>query len=749
MSDLTKRFSDSGKRVLAYALSLAKEMGHSYIGSEHLLAGIAAETDCTASRLLAERGVTEQEIRRRIVGIVGTGMRSTVTTEDLTPTCRRILVRAQVQVRGSKNALIGAEQLLMSLLGEECVGKRLAQACGADVEEIRDILEELYGKGAQALRAEADAGGSCRREQPRKSTPLLDKTAVNLTERALHGQTDPVIGREREEEQIIGILLRRSKNNPCLVGAAGVGKTAIVESVAARIAEGRVPEPLLGMRVMSLELATVVAGTKYRGEFEEKIRAIIAEAKEASDVILFIDEIHTIVGAGAAEGAIDASNILKPALARGEIKLIGATTPAEYKRHIEKDAALDRRFRRVAVEEPSEAECLHILQGLREKYEHFHGVELAHDALESAVRLSARYISDHFLPDKAIDLIDEAASRARMCGETSVGTADIARAVQEKTGIPAASLTGGISVRTKLLETSLSSRILGQEHAVDAICGALRRAETGVCDTQRAACSFLFLGPSGVGKTECAKALAELLYGKDAFVRLDMTEYTEQHSISKLIGAPPGYAGYGEGGILTERIRRRPYSLVLFDELEKAHPEVRALLLQILDEGKLTDAAGLTVSFRNAAVVMTANSGEGTLGIGFAQPAQANPRTRAEELLSKELADRVDEVVFFAHPDRASLERIARVKLQAVCDRMRERGICVFYDGGFVAFVLAHASGGVREVCRCAARQAEELIARGILDGTVSSGCEILLTADGEKCALRVIRGALSVGHPA
>lgn len=746
MSDLTKRFSDGAKRVLSGALSLAKELGHTYIGSEHLLAGITMETDSTASRLLAERGVTEQELRRRIVGIVGTGMRSSVTTEDLTPTCRRILMRASLQSRGSKTAVIGAEHLLMALLREECVGKRLAEACGADTGELQDILEELYGRGAETLRAEAEQ--ACQ-SKPLRSTPLLDKNAVNLTEKALFGRTDPVIGREKEEEQIIGILLRRSKNNPCLVGEAGVGKTAIVESVAARIAEGRVPEPLLGKRIMSLEIASIVAGTKYRGEFEEKIRGIIAEAKEASDVILFIDEIHTIVGAGAAEGAIDASNILKPALARGEIKLIGATTLQEYKRHIEKDAALDRRFRRVSVEEPSEEECLHILQGLRERYENFHGVKLSREALESAVRISARYISDRYLPDKAIDLIDEALACKRMHGGMAVTAQDVALAAQEKTGIPLASLTDGEAARLLRLEAGLSERILGQEHVIKAVCGALRRAGTGVRDLQKPACSFLLIGPSGVGKTECAKVLAELLYGKDAFVRLDMTEYTEPHSVSKLIGAPPGYAGFGEGGFLTERIRRKPYSLILFDELEKAHPEVRALLLQILDEGKLTDSSGIAVSFRNAAIVMTANSGEGALGIGFAQSASLLSRSRAESLLSKELVDRVDEVAFFSAPDRASLERIVHGKLQAVSDRLREKGIGVSFDGGFVSAVLERAAGGARELCRHAERQAEELIARGILEGTVAAGCDVLLSAENGECTMHVSQGALPLGNPA
>lgn len=743
LSDLTKRFSDSAKRALGTALSLAKELGHTYIGSEHLLAGIVAERESSASRLLTERGVTESELRRRIVGIVGTGMRSTVTTEDLTPTCRRILMRASLLVRGNgRNALIGAEHLLMALLQEECVGKRLAEGCGADANELLDILEELYGRGAD--------GRSDRRveaERVRKSTPTLDKNAVNLTEKALFGRTDPVVGREKEEEQIISILLRRTKNNPCLVGEAGVGKTAIVESVAARIAEGRVPEALLGKRIMSLELASIVAGTKYRGEFEEKIRGILAEAREADDVILFIDELHTIVGAGAAEGAIDASNILKPSLARGEIKLIGATTQKEYKRCIEKDAALDRRFRRVSVEEPTEEECLRILNGLREKYETFHGVRLLPEALESAVRLSARYISDRYLPDKAIDLIDEAAACKRMRGGTAVTAEDIAASAQEKTGIPLTALKDSEAERLRRLESGLKERILGQDGAVEAICSALRRAGTGVREAEKPASSFLLIGPSGVGKTACAKALAELLYGKDSFVRLDMTEYAEPHSVSKLIGAPPGYSGYGEGGFLTERVRRKPYSLILFDEVEKAHPEVRALLLQILDEGKLTDSAGLTVSFRNAAVVLTANLGEGASGIGFASSPDAAgnaARLRAEALLSRELVDRVDELAVFRPLGRDALEQVARSGVRSFAERLRQKGIGVRFDESFLSQALSCAQarlpsqGGAREVRRQAVRAAEELVSGGILDGSVGTDCDVLLCAENGRYEMKI-----------
>ena len=730
MSDLTKRFSEGAKRALGTALSLAKEMGHSYIGSEHLLAGIAVERNSTASRLLSQRGVTESEVRRRIVGIVGTGVRSTVTTEDLTPTCRRILTRASLYSRGGKNGSVDVEHLLMALLKEECVGKRLAENCGADSGELLDILEELYGRG-----------GDLRAEEVRplqKSTPLLDRNAVNLTEKALLCPMDPVIGREKEEEQVISILLRRTKNNPCLVGEAGVGKTAIVESVAARIAEGRVPEALLGKRIMSLEIASIVAGTKYRGEFEEKIRGILTEAKESEDVILFIDEIHTIVGAGAAEGAVDASNILKPALARGEIKLIGATTQKEYKRLIEKDGALDRRFRRVAVEEPSPEECLRILRGLKEQYERFHGVSLTGDALENAVRISVRYIGDRYLPDKAIDLLDEAAARKRMRGGSVVDGEDIALCAEEKTGIPLSALSGGEKETLRRLEAGLKERIVGQDAAVETVCSAIRRAKTGVRDPEKPACSFLFIGRSGVGKTECAKAMAELLYGRDAFLRLDMTEYAEPHSLSKLIGAPPGYAGFGEGGFLTERIRRYPYSLVLFDEVEKAHPEVRGLLLQILDEGKLTDSAGLTVSFRNATVVLTANAGESALGIGFASIPTEGAGKRAEALLSRELTDRVDEIAYFRPLDKDALARVALGRMQTLTDRLKEQGITVRVERSFLECALARAEGGARGVCRQVAKEAEELLAKAILEGSLCKERDVLLCAENGVSRMKI-----------
>ena len=738
MSDLTKRFSDDAKKSLQIAMALAGEWGHTYVGSEHLLTGIltvSAKKGGTAAKLLSEQGVTEAELKKRILTIVGTGTRGTVTNEDLTPTCKRILARASQSVRSSKAAVVDAELLLAALLREECVGRRLMENCGADPMELLDILEELYGgRGAEPPRPEP--------EKVRRQTPLLDKNAVDLTEKALLGGTDPVIGREAEEEQVIGILLRRTKNNPCLVGEAGVGKTAVVESVAARIAEGRVPDALLGKRIMSLELASVVAGTKYRGEFEEKIRGILAEAREADDVILFIDEIHTVVGAGAAEGAIDASNILKPALARGEIKLIGATTLAEYKKCIEKDAALERRFRKVTIGEPDTEACLHILKGLRSRYEGFHGVKFSADALEAAVKLSDRYIGDRYLPDKAIDLIDEAAARGRMKGKQTVTEKDVEEALHEKTGIPIGRSQRQAGRRALRLEQVLSERILGQEEAIRTIVSGIRLADAGFRDGDRPLRSFLFLGPSGVGKTETAATIAEVLYGKDGFLRLDMTEYAEAHSVSKLIGAPPGYAGFGEGGLLTERVRRRPYSLILFDEAEKAHPDVRALLLQLLDEGKLTDSAGLSVSFRNTVVILTAGSGESLSGIGFASREReaCSARRRAEALLSRELTDRVDDVVPFGALSADALERIAGKCARGLAERLSGQGIGVTVEPAFLREAVRNASEeggrGAREVCRMVLRNAETLLAAELPDGDAGNGSDLVLTAEnGRPCA--------------
>lgn len=737
MSDLTKRFSDDAKRALQFAVTLAADWGHTYVGSEHLLTGIIAvssETGSTAAKLLREQGVTEAELKKRILAIVGTGTRMALCNDDLTPTCRRILGRASQSARASKSGTVDPERLLIALLKEECVGRRLAENCGADPSGLLEILEDLYGRGSyEPPRIEP--------EKTRKQTPLLDKNAVNLTEKALSGGVDPVIGREKEEEEIIGILLRRTKNNPCLVGEAGVGKTAVVESVAARIAEGRVPDALLGKRIMSLELASVVAGTKYRGEFEEKIRNILSEVKEADDVILFVDEIHTIVGAGAAEGAIDASNILKPSLARGELKLIGATTLKEYKKCIEKDAALERRFRKVEIGEPDCEACISILQGLKGRYEGFHGVRILPEALDAAARLSDRYIGDRRLPDKAIDLIDEASARKRILGGRTVSAKDVEATLRAQTGIPLGEKADG-EARVLRLEKTLRENVIGQDAAIEAIVSGIRYAETGLRENERPLRSFLFLGPSGVGKTEAAKTTAEVLFGKDGFLRIDMTEYSEAHSVSRLIGAPPGYAGYDDGGLLTERVRRHPHSLILFDEAEKAHPEVRALLLQLLDEGKLTDSSGLAVSFRNTVVILTVSGGEGAAGIGFSAGTKekASVRKRAEDLLSRELTDRVDEVVPFSALTPETLTRIASERARTIEEKLAGQGICVKFDEAFlqkaVESAAADGNRGAREVCRRVMRWAEEALAGVLTEGSAPQDADLTVTSEnGAPCA--------------
>ncbi len=730
MSEITKRFSDGARRVITAALLAAKEMGHSYIGSEHLLIGILRE-DCTPARLLYERGVDIELLKKKIIGIVGSGCKTVLSSEDMTPVCRRIILRASF-IAGAEDAVsVGVEHLLMSLLREECVAVRLLRECSVDVDELQTLLEELYCDPvyeADEEKVEVSPALTAKKSVP---TPLLDANACDLTEKAKKGNVDPVIGRESEEERVISILLRRSKNNPCLVGEAGVGKTAVVESLASRIASGNVPEELRNKRIMSLELSSVVAGTKYRGEFEEKIKKILDEVKNAGDIILFIDELHTVVGAGGAEGAIDASNILKPALARGEIRLIGATTLKEFNASIGKDKALERRFQSVNVPEPSGEACVDMLLGLKKRYEGFHNISIENAAVKAAVALSLRYIPERCLPDKAIDLIDEAAANIKMRRNGKrkpiLCENDIALAIERRTGIPLSVINSTERERLKNLESELKKRIIGQDAAVSALCGAVRRARLGVRKGGRPSGSFLFAGSAGVGKTECAKALAGAVFNGDrSFIRLDMSEFSEPHSVSKLIGSPPGYVGYGEGGGLTEQVRRNPFSLVLFDEIEKAHPDVRALLLQLLDEGALTDALGVRVNFDNTIVIMTANTVSGG-SIGFGEGENSALR-EAVKLLSPELADRVDEVVVFSPLGRASLCEIALNSVSELCKRLFEMGINAELSPDFVNAALDCApSKSARAVSRTAVRLAEEAVASLMLENGIKEGETVTL----------------------
>ena len=665
---MNDKFTERARSAIEKAQECAGEFGHSYVGTEHLLLGIARESEGLGARVLRTAGLDEAFLAELLEKENGRGTPG-APLQGLSPRCKRAVELAAADAARLGQSYVGTEHLLMGILRQgDCTAARMLTSTGVDLNRLyTDILERLRGGES---RDTARSGAKGRDRERRSETRTLDQYGRDLTELAAKGQLDPVIGRDREILRVIQILSRRSKNNPVLIGEPGVGKTAIVEGLAQRIHAGEVPEDLRSKRLITLDLTSMLAGTKYRGDFEERIKAAIEEAGKSSDVILFIDELHTIIGAGAAEGAIDAANIIKPALGRGEIRLIGATTLNEYRKYIEKDAALERRFQSVTVDEPTAEESIAIIKGLRDRYEAHHKLTITDEAVEAAVRLSSRYIADRFLPDKAIDLMDEAASRVRMgtltapdgmrviedrlraiaaekeeaikaqdyeqaailrdrereqqeelkkereswdasrSSGTSVTAEDIAAVVSGWTGVPVQSLTEDESQRLLHMEDVLHRRLVGQDEAVTAVSKAIRRGRVGLKDPKRPVGSFLFLGPTGVGKTELCKALAEAVFGdENAMIRLDMSEYMEKHTVSKLIGSPPGYVGYDEGGQLTEKVRRKPYSVVLFDEIEKAHPDVMNILLQILDDGRVTDAHGKTVNFENTVIVMTTNAG--------------------------------------------------------------------------------------------------------------------------------------------
>lgn len=788
-------FSEEAKRAIENAQSAACELGHHYIGSEHLLLGLLLCEGSAAYEILNDAGVRFDEAREKLVALCGQEAPYESDTVEITPRAQRILQGA-VYESAKFGPETDTEHILYALVSDtDSLAVRILQLLGGDINAIyKAVKEYMRESGAPAPKDGAKKG------KTNPKTKNLDTYGHDLTDDARAGKLDPIIGREKELQRVIQILSRRTKNNPCLIGEPGVGKTAIAEGLAQKIVAGDVPENLKEKRVVTLDLAAMVAGSKYRGEFEERIKNVIEEVIAAENVILFIDEIHTLVGAGASEGSIDASNILKPALARGNLQVIGATTLSEY-RTIEKDAALERRFQSVIVGEPSEEEAIQILKGLREKYEQHHGLAITEEAITSAVKLSSRYISDRFLPDKAIDLIDEACSRKRIqnltlspdCKEItekirtleeekqaavdsenyekagqllqeiktakkeleekktafseeqkkqngSVLESDIAEVVTQWTGIPVNRLLEEEAKRLCDLENILKKRVIGQDSAISAVARAIRRSRTGLKDPKRPAGSFLFTGPTGVGKTELCRALAEVMFGSESkMVRLDMSEFMEKHSVSKLIGSPPGYVGFDDGGQLTEKIRRNPYSVVLFDEIEKAHPDVFNILLQILEDGILTDSHGRKVDFKNTVIIMTSNCGASNLAVkksmGFAAGDAAPAAQDADdeekihralkETFRPEFLNRLDEIIVFHRLSQEVIFSITKKMLSEIAARIRDNGIEITFDEKVTEYLAGIGFDmvyGARPLRRAIQRSVEDTLSEAILSGEVQSG---------------------------
>ncbi len=812
---MKSKFTQKAQNTLGRALECARELGHTYIGSEHLLLGLLGEDDSAASRLLYARGADYDRVFAVAAEASGIGAPSAVLPSDMTPRTRRIIEASAHVAAKYMQSFIGTEHILLALCEErDCAAVRILENMGLSASDIRaDItayLESVSGRISARLHEEAGSKGE--RGGSIEGAPTLSKYGRDLTAAAAAGRLDPTIGREKETERVIGILCRRQKNNPCLIGEPGVGKTAVVEGLAKLIADGDVPEQLSGRTLVTLDLPSMIAGAKYRGEFEDRMKSVMEEISKSRSIILFIDEIHTIIGAGAAEGAVDAANIIKPALARGELQIIGATTVSEYRKHIEKDSALERRFQPVNIGEPSIEDTKRILDGLRAGYEEHHGLKITDEAIEAAVELSARYINGRFLPDKAIDLIDEAAAGKRirlstrpgsmrsyerqlrevrrekenaignqdferaaalrdtenelrvLCAEAmkqqtdgteAVNASDIAEIVTRWTGIPVNSVTENESRRLAELESRLEARLVGQNKAVKAVTAAIRRGRLGISDPRRPIGSFIFAGPSGVGKTELCRALAAELFGSQSFlVRFDMSEYMEKHSVSRLIGSPPGYVGYDEGGQLTERVRRMPYCVLLFDEVEKAHSDIFNLLLQILEDGRLTDSQGRTVDFRNTVVILTSNIGAryrdkgNTIGFGSASSGvssesseEATRIKRAlEDAFRPELLNRIDEIVVFNRLGDKDVRQICRTMLYELARRcsVGENGFTLSFEDSAIDYLCRRGYDptlGARPLRRVIQREAEELIAGSILSGKIYPGSQVTLYAspDGEK----------------
>ena len=752
-----EKFSQRAETAIERARQAARELGHSSVGTEHLLLGILAERDSLGARILLRRGLEEGALRRALCEQTEPGAPGGPVL-GLSENARRAVETAAAEAANLRQGFIGTEHLLLGVLRQpDCGGARLLRALGADLNEIYTDIAAIFGHPVSGGRSQLGTAKGLRRAETR----VLDQYSRDLTALAAAGQLDPVVSRGEEIRRAVQILSRRSKNNPVLIGEPGVGKTAVAEGLALRVARGEAPEALCRKRIVSLDLPALLAGTKYRGDFEERVKSVLKDVKRAGDVILFIDELHTVIGAGSAEGAIDAANILKPALGRGEVQIIGATTPEEYRRHIEKDAALERRFQPVTVAEPDREQTLEMLRSLRPALEKHHGVRLGDEALEAAYSLSRRYIHDRYLPDKAIDLLDEAAAARSISAAlpgSRVGAGDVAAVVSLWTGIPVTGLDGDESAALRDLERRLRQRIIGQDEAVSAVARAVRRSRVGLRDPRRPVGSFLFLGPSGVGKTELCRALAAAVFRDEkALVRLDMSEYMEKHAVSRLIGSPPGYVGYGEGGQLTEKVRRKPWCVVLFDEIEKAHEELWSLLLQILDDGCLTDGAGRKVDFRNTLIVMTSNVGakaitasRAPLGFGTGAPGDESQMRRQvlEELRATfrpEFLNRVDETIVFHRLGEEDLLRITRNLLEELRQRFAGLGLTLAWEEDALR-VLAKKGwderSGARPLRRLLQSALEDRAAELLLSGEARPGDRILVRAGEQGLTLTPERPA-------
>ncbi len=745
-----EKFTEKAEGAIEQARLAAFGLGHSYVGTEHLLLGILRERAGLGARILRDRGLSEHSLKDAISRANGTGEPG-VPTQGLTKHAWQAIEKAASDAARLGHSYIGTEHLLLGILRQpDCGGARALAAAGLSVNDIYTDILAVFGTGSFKPRNQPTV-------QPKATvkhseTRVLDQYSRDLTLLAASGSFDPVIGRDEEIRRSVQILSRRSKNNPVLIGEPGVGKTAVAEGIAAYIAGSDAPDSMAGKRLVALDLPALLAGTKYRGDFEERVKAVLKDVKKAGDVILFIDEMHTMIGAGSAEGAIDAANILKPALGRGEVQIIGATTPEEYRRHIEKDAALERRFQPVKIAEPSRSDSLKMLGAVRQGLEKHHGVKISDAALTAAVDLSARYINDRFLPDKAIDLADEAAAHIRVSGGGLVTAEDIAGVVSLWTGIPVANLSADETKRLCNMESILHRRVIGQNEAVTAVSRAIRRGRVGLSDPNRPIGSFLFLGPTGVGKTELCRALAEAVFGEsEAMIRLDMSEYMEKHAVSKLIGSPPGYVGYEDGGQLTERVRRKPWSVVLFDEIEKAHEDVWGILLQIMDDGRLTDSAGRVVSFRNTIIVMTSNVGaksisDGRPRMGFtpdggdeAQLMRARINEELRRTFKPEFLNRIDETIVFRRLSRAEIRSIAERMLLTVAERFKALGMTLSVPDQVVDFLAERGYDekyGARPLRRAIRSMIEDKAAELMLTDSLGCGDTVQARIDGNELIL-------------